>query len=347
MEKTHPYLLVVLLAAVSLRLPGSDAAFNTENDHFSSKYDLLCTEFSQEYSYCWCNTLNGWDYCSFEQNSTHDKQRCKPDHTCAKHGKGYSWCYTDNGKWGYCGQIAPKGGLQDQAKIVSHMTSSFMPCLNDCGRAMGKDYYWCYTSVDWDYCSPMPQVTTRNQQCRADFPCSLNGESYYWCYTVGSKWDYCGLFQAAECTYKEADSWKTTTLGSESQLMCTEQSETTTTQTYFMAERVSVWTIGDPHYHEAAVVLLSRWNNSLMIRKSSPEVLTSEHLKLIMKGMSTHNAESYYHFQIQIADLSSESGPISEVLIPESKAVPERYIRRAFMDSLSRKTRIRLSVAQY
>ncbi|XP_069077271.1 uncharacterized protein [Pleurodeles waltl] len=345
MENTQTYFLVFLLAA-AVCLPGS-GAFDTEKNHFSSTYDLLCTEFSQEYSYCWCNTWNGWDYCSFKQNSTHDKQRCKSDHTCGKHGKQYSWCYTDNGKWGYCGQVAPKAGPKEQSKIISHMTSHFAPCLNDCGRAMGKDYFWCYTAEGWDYCSPVPQVTTRNQPCHVDFPCSLHGESYYWCYTIGSTWDYCGPIQAAECIYKEADSWRSTAQISELQLMCTEHGDTTTTQVSIVGEPVSAWTTGDPYYQEATVALISQWNNSLMIHKSSPGVLTSEHLHLTMKGMSTHNKEFYYHFQIQIAVPLSESEPIAQVLIPESNEVPERYIRRAFMDSLVLKARIRLSVVQY
>ncbi|XP_069478078.1 uncharacterized protein [Ambystoma mexicanum] len=347
MEKTHGCILVFLLVSTRNHgLPESVAQIHG-HDHFSSTFDLLCTEFSKAYSYCWCNTLAGWDYCSFDRNSTHDEKQCKSDHTCGKHGKKYSWCFTEDGKWGYCGRVAPKAEPEDLVKIVGHMTPYYLPCQNECGKGMGKDYFWCYTTQGWDYCSPLPQVTVRNQPCRADFPCALHGKSYYWCYTVGSDWDYCGPIQAAECHYKELDSGRSVQHRSEYQLMCSERTETKITQTYFLLNPVAPWMDGTSYYDEAVTELISAWNNSFLTNHSQRVVLTSGKLNLRMHRISTHDKEPYHHYQIEVAVPTLPGAPIAQVLIPEKKAVSERYIRRAFMESLVRSSGIRISVLQY
>ncbi len=42
-------------------------------------------------------------------------------------------------------------------------------------------YNFCYTSDDWEYCSPVEGVTRNGLQCRKSHKCKNYGEDYTWC----------------------------------------------------------------------------------------------------------------------------------------------------------------------
>ena len=79
-------------------------------------------------------------------------------------------------------------------------------CVSECALK-GEEYYWCYTSSNWDYCSIDKDLDYRGGSCRAGHPCGKHGESYSWCYLdhLQGSWNYCGEigdnFQIVSSTY--------------------------------------------------------------------------------------------------------------------------------------------------
>jgi len=114
--------------------------------------DNRCGYHDQQYSWCYVDFSNNWDYCCTE--------------TCDFHGQNYLWCKSGSGsKWQYCG----KGGDMD---IKHHRCVANYPCgvHQEIGK---KSYYWCYKDLNknWDYC------------CQPWHSCGKHGRAYNWCYT--------------------------------------------------------------------------------------------------------------------------------------------------------------------
>ena len=141
----------------------------------------------------WCNTANGWGYCSIRKNVDQFERPCRSDYPCGKHGYSYSWCYVDldssenNGQdWGYCG---------NQEENLNMVASNGFFCTDKCQYYDSEKYYWCKTGNGaWDYCSPFEGLDYRNRRCRQGHYCDKYDKNYYWCYvdsddTVG----YCGI----------------------------------------------------------------------------------------------------------------------------------------------------------
>ena len=108
---------------------------------------------------------------SKDADVTSDGAHCRHGHKCGRHGKDYSWCYTDwSDNWGYC-------------------------CENDC-TFRGEPYMWCRTGgskKSWNYCSQRSSIITiTGNRCLQEHECGLHGESYYWCYTdLDKNWKHC------------------------------------------------------------------------------------------------------------------------------------------------------------
>lgn len=156
--------------------------------YYTSIYGAMCYDTCRTsgYNYYWCNTVEGWDYCSPSENLDYEGYECKYEHSCEKHGYSYYWCERNAGGWGYCGRV--------ELKVLLHLSSIYQSvCIDQCKNDDIKNYYWCYTGEGWDYCSPYRGVTYKNKPCRSDYPCSTHGHSYTWCKTETTDWDYCGL----------------------------------------------------------------------------------------------------------------------------------------------------------
>ena len=177
-------LFSVVLLLFSLHVALSVRFYTEENQ-------LCITECAKNgESYYWCNTDDGWGYCSIQENVDHRGRPCRDDHSCSKHGANdYSWCYVDSANnWGYCGT---------QSENLKLIASNGYYCTNECQQSdfsNGK-YYWCNTTMEgWDYCSPEEGLDYSGQKCRPDHSCDKHGQDYYWCYIDGEdNWGYCGI----------------------------------------------------------------------------------------------------------------------------------------------------------
>ncbi|XP_078541537.1 uncharacterized protein LOC144826949 [Lissotriton helveticus] len=332
-------ILSLSLAAVfCLKLPEA-GVHGVDYDHFSSYYDDQCQDCGQGASYYWCHTRGGWDYCSPAANRDYYGRRCKADHPCGHHGYSYSWCYTEDGSWGYCGRV--------EKKVVSHVTSYYQSvCQDECGREGDTDYFWCHTSSGWDYCSPLSDVTCRNTQCNADHPCGTHGYNYYWCYSGGS-WDYCGPLRDNECRLQHVG--RQLMVNQFDEIVCERIDQGNRVRTQFQAEPTTDLADGGYFYDEAAFQVIARWDNGCLRPQSTSNIIRTTNLRLDLQGFVNSGGIRYYNYQIQINGRRppGQSSSITQVLFPVEECVPERYIRRAFMESLVRRARIRVTVTRY
>ena len=173
-------------------------------NYITSTYGALCYDqcATNGEDYYWCNTRKGWDYCSPRPNVDYYNNPCKATHPYAKNDESYYWCYLTKGSWDYCGLQTPKTSF--------FRSSNYRQlCRDNCEYYRNKNYFYCYTSKGWDYCSPWPNVIYRGVPCRDDHSCDLHGQGYYWCYTNNS-WDYCGLIEEIECqdSHKLRTKWQ-------------------------------------------------------------------------------------------------------------------------------------------
>ncbi|CAB4008823.1 Hypothetical predicted protein [Paramuricea clavata] len=75
---------------------------------FKTRYGYDCIDDCSYYpskGYYYCNANEDWDYCSPSYDATIYGKACKDNSKCASRGKSYTWCYTKDGSWDYCGII--------------------------------------------------------------------------------------------------------------------------------------------------------------------------------------------------------------------------------------------------
>ncbi|XP_078542536.1 uncharacterized protein LOC144828319 isoform X2 [Lissotriton helveticus] len=316
-----------------------DGVHGVDYDHFSSYIDVQCQDCRQADSQYRCYIRGIWDYCSPAANHDCYGRRCKEDHPCGRHGYHYFWCYTEDGSWGYCGRV--------EKKVLSHVTSNYhIICQDECGREGDTDYFWCHTSSGWDYCSPLSDVTCRNTQCNADHPCGTHGYNYYWCYSGGS-WDYCGFVRDNECLLEPVGHKLMANPSNE--IFCDIIDHGNRVQTQFQAEPTTGLADGGYSYDEAAFWVIARWDNGCLRPQPTSNIIRTTNLRLDLQGFVNSGGIRYYNYQIQINGRRppGQSSSITQVLFPVEEGVPERYIRRAFMESLVRRARIRVTVNRY
>ncbi|XP_078541535.1 uncharacterized protein LOC144826948 [Lissotriton helveticus] len=331
--------LLTLAAMICLKLP--EAGVNGMYwDYFSSSYDVQCKDCGiGSSSHFWCNTRNGWDYCSPTSGWDYKYRRCKADHPCELHGESYSWCYTEDGSWGYCGRV--------EMKVLSHVTSNYQSvCQDECGREGNTGYFWCHTSSGWDYCSPLSGVTTRNTMCNSEHPCGTYGYKYYWCHT-GDSWDYCGPLRANECMLEPAG-WLLL-MNPSNEIACEKTDKGNRVQMQFHAEPTDDLTDVGYSYDEAAFQVVARWNSGCLRNKQTSNIIHSKNLRLDLQGFPKPGGISHYNYQIQINGQRppGQSSSIAQVLFPVEANIPDRYIRRAFIESLVRRARIKITLNQF
>ncbi|XP_030076405.1 uncharacterized protein LOC115481433 [Microcaecilia unicolor] len=308
-------------------------------NHITSTYSLPCKDECSKRNdmYFWCETGKKWDYCSPAQNVDYKGERCKSDHPCGKYGESYTWCHLEKGSWDKCGLV--------ELKIVSHRTSKYGAiCLGEC-RKEGTDYFWCETVRGWDKCSPLPDVTYKNVPCRADHSCDLHGQSYYWCYTDDS-WDYCGPVEENECAYERVSTRKRAI--SEFVLICHDTGNQR--ETHFLVDNTDDLIEAGSFEYEAQL-MIAHWNNGLLLPQSRSQILISDegHLRLDLQGFTNTGGIRHRNYQIQINEQRrpGTSTSIAQVLIPDNVDLPERYIRRAFVESMHRRARIIIRVQPF
>ncbi|KAJ1195641.1 hypothetical protein NDU88_004909 [Pleurodeles waltl] len=331
-----------LAAVICLKLPEAGVD-GVDYNHFSSYYDVQCQDCGQGGSYYYCHTRDGWDYCSPASNRDYYGRPCKADHPCGRHGYSYSWCNTQDGSWGYCGRV--------EMKVVTHLTSMYKSqtnsiCQDECGREGDTDYFWCHTLSGWDYCSPLSGVTYKNILCNADHPCSTYGYNYYWCYSGGS-WDYCGPLRDSECRLEPEG--RQLMVNQFNEIVCEKVDRGNKVQTQFQAEPTTDLADGGYSYDEVAYQVVALWDNGCLQTQPTSSIIRTPNLRLDLQGFVNSGGIRYYNYQIQINGhrRPGQRTSIAQVLFPVEECVPERYIRRAFMESLVRRARIRVTVTRY
>lgn len=286
-------------------------------NYVTSYYDALCYDqcAKRKKDYYWCNTREGWDYCSPRTNVDYMNKPCQEDeeNKCAKHGKKYNWCNLKDGGWGYCGFL--------KTKLVSYRSSTYRKiCRDDCEYYKEKDYYYCYTSDGWDYCSPVPDITYQGVPCRADHRCDLHSYDYYWCYMDSKNWDYCGVIEGSECEYHTP-------------LQCYDQGNKRKTAFEYNKNA----SIADGRQFRRDIRnIIRQWKNEQLTNTARSGLVRTENFRIDMQGMVNRNNQRYHNLQIQLNTQrqSGRSTTYSQVLVPEDlQGVPDRYVRRAFFDS--------------
>ncbi|XP_048042092.1 uncharacterized protein LOC125265739 [Megalobrama amblycephala] len=309
-------------------------------NYYGSTTGALCYDHCdrREQDYYWCNTAQGWDYCSPSENTDYKNKQCKEDSPCEKQGENYYWCWLKEGSWGYCGLVEPK--------MLIHRSMYHYICIDECQYYESKDYYWCHTAKGWDYCSPNIDVTYKGKPCRSDHTCGLHGYSYNWCWTSESKYDYCGLIESTgECSYISSQHRKRRAPNNNKILICKKDDKGTNTRTTFTAVPTLDDIADGSRWRNEAENLISRWNNQYLVDQSRSNLIRSDNLRIDMQGTFNRNNQRYYNLQIQVNEnrRSGQSTTVSQIIVP--RGIPDRYIRRAFVESFERRARVFIEIS--
>lgn len=229
--------------------------------------------------------------------------------------------------------------------MLLHRTKENYVCTDECQYYEKDDYYWCHTAKNWDYCSPDVNVTYKGKPCRSDHSCGLHDYKYNWCWTSESGYDYCGRIESGECTYITPRRHKRMDQNAEAILICTKNDRHNKKRTSFTAEETNDITGINRNLRFEANNLISRWNNQYLVDRARSELITSEHFRIDMQGIINRNNQRYYNLQIQlnVRRNDNQSTTVSQIIVPDG--IPDRYIRRAFMESLNRRARVFVNVS--
>ncbi|XP_036439531.1 uncharacterized protein LOC118816998 isoform X3 [Colossoma macropomum] len=332
------------LVTLSIILIGHvSCAFGVVFNHYTSYYGKLCGDTCGLHgqNYYWCNTRQGWDYCSPIQNRDYTDKACRDDHPCGKYGESYYWCYKEGwfAGWGYCGRVEPK--------TILYVSSEYqLVCNDDCSYDESSEYYWCHTDEGWDYCSPKQNVTYKNVPCRSDHFCGAHGYRYIWCWTTTSEWDYCGIIKPGECTY-----CSTQTKNSQSNnavAFCTRIDRGNNVVTTFYAEPDPTALADGSPWRNEITDLIARWDNGYLGNQARSNLITSTNLRIDLQALPYKDGQQYYNLQIQlnVPRRPGQSTTVSQILIPRDSTVPDRYVRFAFVESFRRRARVTVRVNQ-
>ncbi|KAL1279357.1 hypothetical protein QQF64_026030 [Cirrhinus molitorella] len=310
-------------------------------DHYGSKKGALCYDYCEkrQEDYYWCHTAKGWDYCSPSENTDYKNEQCKDDNPCGKHGKDYSWCWLKKGGWDYCGLVEPK--------ISIYRSMYHYVCIDECQYYESKDYYWCHTAKNWDYCSPDVDVTYKGKPCRSNHFCGLHGNNYNWCWTSESDYDYCGPIESGECTYLTSRHRKRRALDDKA-VICTKKDKGNKKMTTFTATPAPNAIADGSRWRNEAENIISRWENDFLVDQPRSNLIHTENLRIDLQQIipnNNNNNQRYYNLQIQvnIPRRPGQSTTVSQIIVP--RGIPRRYIRRAFLESFRRRARVRVEVS--
>ncbi|KAK9978563.1 hypothetical protein ABG768_020308 [Culter alburnus] len=301
------------------------------NIYYGSKTGAMCYDncYRRDQDYYWCDTAEGKDYCSPYENIDYRKKHCREDSPCGKQGQNYNWCYLKEGDWGHCGPVEPK--------MFLHRSKKDHFCIDECRYHESGDYYWCHTDKGWGYCSPDVDVTYKDKPCRSGHSCGLHGESYNWCWTSGSDYDYCGPVESGECTYVTYQNRNRGDL-KDRKLICAQVNRTNTIITTFNVEPSPNDITDGSQWKREAEILIRRWDNAYLVDKAHSNLIYSNNLRIDMKGIIKRNNQSYYDLQIHVKLGPGRSPTVSQIIV--HPGIPDRYMRRAFLESFRHRARV-------
>ncbi|XP_060933492.1 uncharacterized protein LOC133010086 isoform X2 [Limanda limanda] len=309
--------------------------------HFTSTYDLPCIDSCDKrgYDYYWCKSRKGWDYCSPSNNVDYQGYTCDTRYPCDNYGENHLECYLRIGVWDKCARVEPRAMI--------YYTRDRKECIEECLYHESGGYFWCYTEDDWDYCSPLPDHTYRNEPCRPDHDCRSYGQSYTWCYTTyNNNWDWCGIISPGECVFTQTHRAKRQT--NNPRVICTREDDDDNNN-----RRVTTFKdVGGQQYIKKpnkkllneALELINRWNNQRLSAEARSNLITSDHLRLDNQGLCNRNNQRCYNLQIQINGPRSpgQSTTVAQIIVPVDTSA--EYMRFAFRESLRGNFRVELEV---
>nr|XP_043872982.1 uncharacterized protein LOC122761807 [Solea senegalensis] len=309
--------------------------------YYTSTYDLPCIDYCDKhgYSYYFCHTKEGWDYCSPGVNVDYNGNECSSSGPCGKYGnkKSYECLSLTSNSLVQCGRVEPKA--------VHHKTINLKECISECRYHESGGYFWCYTAEDWDYCSPTPGITYQNVECLSSSPCGTEGQtSYSWCYTTPNRdWDYCGIVSPGECSYTESSRRKRQP--NTSRVICTREDQNTREVTEFIASPglVPMAEINN-RLRTEALDLINTFDGQGLSGQSRSNLVRSTHFRIDNQGVINLNNQRYYNLQVQInrPRQQRESTTVANILAPVD--TPTSYMRLGLSESLSGAVKVVLEV---
>lgn len=309
--------------------------------HYSSSYGVPCDDTCDTHKkdYQWCATKKGWDYCSRKENTDYKGQTCREDHPCQKYGKSYHWCYVEGGGWGYCGLVRNAA----EPKALLYKGSSYLSvCWDECMYDENKKYFWCHTAEGWDFCSPLPEVTSQNEPCRLDHFCGTHGYAYTWCFTNSGS-GYCGVISPGECQHVVPELTKE---DSKTMISCKWKDSKNEKEIKFNAEPdLTVSTEGSTWKNEM-INFIALWKNIYLSPDPRSKMITSNNLRFDVQKLVNKEGQSYYNLQIMV-NVQAQTGrrtSLALVVVPEYEIVPDRFIHLAFVESFRLRSRISVEV---
>lgn len=218
-------------------------------------------------------------------------------------------------------------------------SSKLSECSDECLYDKTREYFWCNTDDGYDYCSPLPDVTYKNEPCRSDHHCDAHGYDYSWCWT-DSGYNYCGVIESAECRYsvtgKEKGGPNVTVI------VCTRQSGDQQVETKFNLEPEPTEITDGSEWRNELTSLITRWSNAHLTSSPTSHVVTTENLRIDLQGTVTKNHRTYFWVEIQARPRSNVI--VAQVMVPQENEVPSRYVRMALVESFRRRARVSLDV---
>ncbi|KAI5630443.1 hypothetical protein C0J50_7605 [Silurus asotus] len=309
--------------------------------HYSSKYGVRCNEECDTHgkSYFWCMTAKGWDYCSTKENVDYTGQPCREDHPCGKYGKGYHWCYTSSGSWGYCGILR---NASEPKTLLYKGSSTMSTCWSDCLYDENKQYFWCYTEVGWDYCSPLPEVTYKNEPCRLDHYCDPHEYAYTWCLTNSGN-DYCGSIEPGECQHVTSVAAKE---NSKTVVSCIWKDTKNNKEIKLTAEPDFTIFAEAFTWKNEIINFIARWKNTYLNPEPGSKLIISNNLRFDVKKLENEEEQQIYSLQIlvNVHAQSWRSNKLAQVVLLDYEEVPERFVRLAFLESFRRQSKISIVI---
>ncbi|TSN95699.1 hypothetical protein Baya_9813 [Bagarius yarrelli] len=229
---------------------------------------------------------------------------------------------------------------QEDFTQLNQYTARYLVLCSDACRLHNNKYFWCSTDKGWDYCSPSHDVTYRNELCRSDHWCHTHGYSYSWCWTESS-WDYCGLTELYNPSKRQKRQPNNIIE------ICSVNDPSNKKVTSITAEPNDKAIRGEKTWKTEINKIISQWNNSYLGNQARSELTTTKKLRIDLQQLVKRKNKYYYNLQIQLNTVRkrNKSTTLAQVLTPQGEDVPERYIRRAFIESFNHQARVFVDVS--
>lgn len=242
-------------------------------------------------------------------------------------------------------------GLSAGTTFLTHLGT---PCEEDCKPDGGE--YKCKT-IDEDgrsqslYCSPQENMDYWGRQCRADSMCGKHGEEdFYWCRVNVFTWGYCGLVKDDNNITESGVTQFTPRRRNKRQVVFDTKDDTGNhIRTTFSQEPAPRHIADIGNLRNEAENLIGTWNNGYLGNQARSNLIHTANLRIDMQGIINHNNLPCYNLQIQknTRRRPGESTTVSQIIVSQTIEPAERYIRRAFFESLNRRARVFLIATRY